>query len=541
MSIKLTDGKNWSADLAGTDSILDKAKLAITGINIAANWNHPINQITPKDLGPGSLSFSGNTPLPFANSTLTVSSSQGASIGGQNSGALFGGGDPFDQPISLADKCCLWVQLNGTLSLGVAGSMGGFGIGVKTKSYAQYRVHRIFERDGTGTFPLLSKAVETLLSETKPPVDLATLMAAPIGAIFEFDCGGSVTVSGSYSVPTATLPLATAAVPVLKEDLTLAAGASLGVSGSFEVSGALIFRVRKLTETSARFHLFKKSGTVLDVSFSASAGITGGLPGKDFLDTAYQAILPDSKIDLAARDPELNNQLQAVLEAAVSSHISATLNAEASLSNSTSHVFVLDVDLKVAGQSAEMMARVNGLFHGDWTLARKHDLPCVLNYSDMLEKVTTSKHAFNFHLLNLFSFESVKEFLTSAKVLQTPDGVVFTDHNTASRIQASADGRIADPMSLNKVLAQALQTTLAFKTGSAAPALVELSISGKYFTYERNGSADDLKEIALLCTALDCALGGLETNAARVGVVNFDASSMFSNDASDACFVGSGT
>jgi len=538
MSIKLTDGKNWSADLAGADSILDKAKLTITGINIAANWNHPINQITPKDLGPGSLGFSGNTPLPFANSTLTVSASQGASIGGQNSGSLFGGGDPFDQPLSLADKCCLWVQLNGTLSLGVAGSVGGFGIGVKTKSYAQYRLHRIFERDGTGTFPLLSKAVETLFGDTKPPIDLATLMAAPIGAIFEFDCGGSVKVSGSYSVPTATLPLATAAVPVLKEDLTLAASASLGVSGSFEVSGSLIFRVRKLTETSARFHLFKKSGTVLDVSFSASAGMTGGLPDKDFLDMAYQAILPDSKLDLVARDPELNNQLQAVLEAAVSSHISATLNAEASLSNSTSHVFVLDVDLQVAGQSEEMRSRVNALFHGDWTLARKHDLPCVLNYSDMLEKVTTSKHAFNFHLLNLFSFESVKEFLTSAKILQTPDGVVFTDHDTASRIQASADGRIADPMSLNKVLAQALQTTLVFKTGSAAPALVELSISGKYFTYERNGSADDLKEIALLCTALDCALDGLETNAARVGVVNFGASSMFSSDASDACFVG---
>ena len=88
-------------------------------------------------------------------------------------------------------------------------------------------------------------------------------MAAPVGAIFEFDCGGSVTVTGSYSVPTSTLPLATSAVPVLKDKLTLAANPSLKLSGSFEMSGALIFRVHKVSATSARFHLFKKSGTEL--------------------------------------------------------------------------------------------------------------------------------------------------------------------------------------------------------------------------------------------------------------------------------------
>ena len=143
------------------------------------------------------------------------------------------------------------------------------------------------------------------------------------------------------------------------------------------------------------------------MSFSASAGITGEVGGKDFLDKAFKAISPDCKIDLAARDQQLNAQLKKVLEEAVSSHFSATLNAEASLSSSISHVFALDIDLQVAGQSAEMTGRVNGLFHGDWTLARQHNLPCVTSYSDMLEKVTSSHNAFHFHLLNLFSFVSV--------------------------------------------------------------------------------------------------------------------------------------
>ena len=216
MSIKLTDGKNWSANLNGTGSLLDKVNLTLTGFNIGSNWDHPVNKIDPKDLGPGTLSFSGSTPLPFAGSTLTVSASHGASLGGQVSGSLFGSGDPFDQPVSLANKCCLWLQLNGTLNVGVAGSVCGFGIGIKTNSYAQYRFNRIFGPDAAGTFCPLKQAVEALFDEATPPVDLAALVAAPVGAIFEFDCGGSVKVTGSYSVPTSTLPLATSAVPVLK-------------------------------------------------------------------------------------------------------------------------------------------------------------------------------------------------------------------------------------------------------------------------------------------------------------------------------------
>ena len=538
MSIKLTDEKNWSASLNGTGSLLDKLNLAVTGLKIGENWNTPVNKIDPKDLGPGSLAFSGNTPLPFANSKLSISANQCASIGGQNSGSLFGSGDPFDQPISLANKCCLWVQLNGTLNVGVAGSVSGFGICIKTNSYAQYRFNRIFAPEASGTFPPLSQAVEALFDEATPPVDLAKLLAAPAGAIFEFDCGGSVKLTGSYSIPTSTLPLATTTVPLLKEKLTLAANPSLSLSGSFEISGSLIFRVQKVNATAARFCLFKKSGTALDVSFSASAGITGGTADNDFLATAFKAISPDGKVNLSSSDADLNSQMKDVLEDAVSSHLSATLTAEASLSNSTSHVFVLDIDLQKASQSAEMTTRVNDLFRGDWTLARQHNLQCVTNYSDTLEKVTTSKQTFNFHLLNLFSFETVAQFMASAKVLETPDGVVFTDHDTAGRIQASADGRIADPMSLSKVLAQAVQTTLAFKTGDAAPALVDLSISGKYFTYERNASGDDLKEVALLCTALDCGLDGVQTDASRVGVIKFDASSVFNNDGSDGCFVG---
>ena len=542
MSIKLTDGANWSADVSGADSLLDKAKLSLTGLNLAKTWNSPLNRVEPKDLGPGTLNFAGSTPLPFAGTTLSVSATHGGGLGGQISGSLFGSGDPFDQPINLGNACCLWVQLNGTLSVGVAGSVSGFGIGIQGNSYAQYRFTKIFGPEPGGQYLPLSQAVQTLFQQATPPIDLQALLAAPAGSIYELDCGGSVTLSASYSLPTSTLPLATAALPVMQQELTLTANPALDLAGSFTVSGALVFRLHKLEGNIARFHLFKESGTSLDVTFNASAGIQGGLADHDFLDKAFQAISPDSKVDLASRDRQLNAEMQAALEDAVSSHLSLSLNAEATLSSSNSHVFVVEVDLQAASQSPEMTRLVNGLFRGDWTLARKHDpaYPCVKNYSDMLEKATSSAHAFRFHLLNLFSFVSVTEFMAAAKVLQTPDGVVFTDHDTASRIQVMADGSGAEPMSFSKVLAQALQSTLVFKTGSACPALVELSIAGKYFTYERNASQDDLEEIALLCAALDCPLSGLETHATRVGVVKFDASSRFDGRASDACFIGPG-
>ena len=540
MSIKLTDGKNWSVDLAGKGSLLDKAKLTVTGINLAANWDTAINKINPKDLGPGSVSFAGSTPLPFAGSTLTLNASQNASIGGQVSGSLFGSGDPFDQPVSLANKCCLWLQLNGVLNVGVAVSVSGFGIGIQTNSYAQYRFTRIFGPDAAGKFEPLSQAVETLVDEATPPIDLKKLLSVPAGSIYEFDSGGTVTLSGSYSLPTSTLPLATSTVPVLQQKLTLDANPSLSLSGSFKISGSLIFRVHRVDGNIARFQLFKKSGTALDVNFTASAGIQGGLPKHDFLDKAFKAISPDCKVDLASQDPALNAQMKTVIEQALSSHLSVSLNAEANISSSISHVFAVDVDLQVASQSQETTGLVNGLFRGDWSLLQRRDLPGLSHPSDMLERATSSQYAFRFHLLNLFSYVSVTEFMKSAKVLQSPDGVVFTDHDTASRIQVTAGGTVAEPLSLSKVLAQALETTLVFKTGGASPALVDLSISGKYFTYEKNASQDDLHEIALLSAALDCPLAGLSTDASRVGVVKFDASSKFDSGASDACFVGPG-
>jgi hypothetical protein len=540
MSIKLTDPQNWSADLAGASSLLDKSKLIVTGLNIANLWNTPVNKIASNDLGPGTVSFGGSTPLPFAGTTLTVNASQGGSIGGQVAGSLFGSGDPFDQPVNLANKACLWLQLNGMMGVGVSGSISGFGMGIQGNWYAQYRFTRIFGPDAAGQFPPLSQAVQTLVSEATPPANLAALMNAPAGSIYDFDSHGSVTVAGSYSLAATPNPLATANVPMLNEPLALTPNAELDLTGSFEVSGALIFRVHKLEGNIARFHLFKKSGTALDVSFNAIAGLTGGLPDKDFLDNAFKKICPDSNVDLASREDALNEEMSAVLQEAISSHLSVTLNAEASRSSSNAHVFFLEVDLGIASQSAEMTRLVNGLFRGDWTLARSHvpQSPCVKNYSDMLERATSSKQAFRVHLLNLFSFESATDFMTAARVLQSPDGVVFTDHDTASRIQTTADGSIAEPMSLSKVLAQALQSTLVFKTGNAAPALVELSISGQYFTFEQNGSADDLHEIELLCAALDCSLAGLDGGASRVGVVKFDASSMFDSGGSDACFVG---
>ncbi len=540
MSIKLMSGTGWNVQLNGAGSLLDGCDLTVTGLNLEKNWNGPLNKIDPKDLSPGNISFSGSAPLPFAGSTLTISANQGATIGGQIDGRLFGSGDPFDQPLDISRKCCLWLKLNGTFNAGVEGTIAGFGIDIQSDSHAEYQYTRIFAPDAAGKFCRLSQAAEELFDKATPPVDLAALMAVPEGSIFEFDCGGSVTLTGSYSVPAATIPLATTTVPVLKTPLSANAAPSLGVSGSFELSGSFIFRIHKLSGNIARFQLFKKSGTEVEVSFSASAGIAGDLEGEDFLDKTFKAIVPDCKVDLASRDKDLNKQLADVLEDAVSSHLSACLNAEASISCSISHVFMLEIDLQAAAADPGMTKAVNGLFHGDWTIARRHDPPlaCVKNYSDMLETATTSKQAFHFHLLNLFSFASVAEFLTSAKVLKSPDGVVFTDNETASHIQVEADGRTAKPLSLSKVLAQALQATLVFKTSKAAPALAQLSISGNYFTYEKSASKDDVHEIELLSAALDCNLDGLQSSATRVGVVKFDASSKFDSDASDSCFVG---
>lgn len=374
-----------------------------------------------------------------------------------------------------------------------------------------------------------------MFTHTAPVRDLAALIKSPTGSIFEFDSGGSVKITGSYSLPSSTVPLATSSVPVLKEKLSVQSDASMGITGSFEVSGALVFRVYKVDDKIARFQVFKKRGTEVSVSFDASAGLSANVASKDVIDQVFKFITPKVDKSVAAADSALNDQMKDVLEEAIAQHLAVSLNIEGTASASQSHLFSIDVDLAVANASPEMAARVNALFRGDWTLAQKHDLPCVVNWSDCLEKVQHSEHSFHLHLLNIFSAVSVTDFLTSAEVLRTPDGVVFTDHNTASQIGAT--GNIAEPKRLSKVLAQALESTLVFKSTNGAPAMVDLSVSGSCFQYEQNASRDDLTEISLLSDALDCSLGALQSSGTRVGVVKFDASTKFDSAGSDGLFV----
>ena len=537
MSISLTDSKNWSGQLNGVTSLFNGKSLTLATSDLATIWNKPLSSASFKGLGPGTIKFSGNTPLPFGGTTLTVTASQGASLGGQVGGDFACSSGEFEDALSLGTKACLWLKLSGNTGVGVSGSFSGFGIGINANSYAEYRFAQIVSPDASGQFCTLAAGLDELFQHLSPPRDLDELLKAPTDSVFESDCGGSVTVKASYSIPSATIPLATTSVPVLKDKLCVQANASLGVSGSFGISGALVFRVYKMSATVARFQIFKKRGTSVSVSFDASAGITGGVGGQDFIDAIFKAITPDvSSLKVVASDPKLCDQIKDVVQEAVAGHLAASLNMEASVSSSTSHLFSVDVDLQLANGAADMRDSVNALFRGDWTLATQHNSLCVKDWSDTLEKVTKSERAFRLHLLNVFSAVSIADFLTSVKVLRTPDGVVFTDNNTASQIQAT--GNIAEPKSLSNVLAKALESTLVFKSVNASPVLAELTISGQCFQYEQNGSRDDLVEIACLSESLDCPLTIAQPATIRVGVVKFEASTKFDSMASDACFIG---
>jgi hypothetical protein len=539
VSISLTDSKNWSAQLNGAGSIFDGKSLKLPSSDLFGIWNKPLSAASFKTagIGPGTVKFSGNTPLPFAGTTLTVGATQGAAIGGQVGGDLGCICSEFDEAISLKQNACLWLKLAGTVDVGVSGSFSGFGIGLKAKSFSEYRFTQVVMPDASGTFCTLADGFELLFAHAVAPRDMDALLQAPAGAIYEFDSGGSITFTGSYSLPSSTLPLATASIPVLKDKLSLQSNASLGVTGSFEVSGALVFRVYKVSDKLARFQIFKKRGASLSVSFDASAGITGGVGGKDLIDSVFKLIKPDiSSLNAVASDPGLNDQIKDVVQEAIAAHLAASLSIDANPSSSLSHLFLVDIDLQTAKSSQQMQDRVNALFHGDWSLAAQHNLPCVTDWSDEVEQVTKLGTGFRLHLLNIFGAVSVADFLTSAKILRAPDGVVFTDHNTASQVEAV--GNIAEPKSLSKVLARALESTLVFKSTKVSPVLAELSISGHCFQFEQNGSRDDLVEIACLSDALDCPLKLPLPTTSRVGVLKFDGSTNFDSSGSDACFVG---
>lgn len=141
MSISLTDSKNWSGQLSGVGltSLMSGKTLLLTASDLANVWNVPLSSSTFKSLGPGTVKFAGDTPLPLEGATLSITAAQGASLGGQIGGSFACVSGEFDDAIDLDNAACLWLKLAGNVEVGVSGDFGGFGIGVTGKSYAEYR------------------------------------------------------------------------------------------------------------------------------------------------------------------------------------------------------------------------------------------------------------------------------------------------------------------------------------------------------------------------------------------------------------------
>lgn len=381
------------------------------------------------------------------------------------------GMDPTVPEIDIGqDDYWLSFALQTTLELGGADALGsGFGVSLKFGSALKLTGYSLFS-PAAGALPTLGEAIGATLTDFGLCVSASDIRRQKPGTARASDISGTVTVSGSYSLPMAVnqLALAEALVPFkfsVNPALSVKVGGSVALTGDFSV---LCWRASK---TQAVLALMKKQGTTLTATFNAGAGLGAAVGGGDLIEDFFNAVAPG--IDLATsgilKGDARYKAINGVLTDSVSRAFSISVNGAcaATFSDQAALVYAIDLPEEADGaRTAATDAALDAALSGDWSqLNTLRDAQERLNVT-----ATTSEDKFTLsvNLLGLFNYESMADFVSDSKIVYDAENASITiaDTHTARRITTASTSYLADADKLRKVLYEATLATAAYKLAS---------------------------------------------------------------------------
>ena len=509
-SIALTDIVGLTADLKiRDDSPLAKAGLTqILSIatNLAGTLNPPVDQ-TP--LRTVVLGATLTAPSILIGSAATLVLSAGANaritIFKPADKSLFCD-DPFAPTIAIGpDECWVEFQIDATAGGKVAGAVDGFGVGVDAAaalSLATYTLVRAVD----GRFPTFVDAVAQALANYQVSCTAAAIRSQPAGTVTSAGLGGTLTFSGSYSLPVSVNALASVDLP-LNQTITLNPSLTVEVAGQIALTGEFQVRSHKVSPTELHLGVYKKKGTTLTASLSAGAGLQANLGTTDLFAAVFGAVFPAVDVKNQAILGDQAGDLQCVLKQAVDRSLSIAVNVACSASVTDEAAVIYTIDLS-SGDAAATDAALSAALRGDWTSVDR--LPNARPLRNIVRDTHAWQHKFAISLLGIYSAVTVEEFVRSSTILHDGDGqLVITDTASASRISVAASPLLADPDKLRKALAEAFLATVTYTAAAGGGFAAALSASQTYFVYENKMTRQEMRDAVLLGRALGL-IGGSE-------------------------------
>ena len=406
---------------------------------------------------------------------------------------LLFGSDDFGEEIEVpADERYVSLALTASAGASVTASAGLATFGFSPGSSVTLANYRCFETQPAA--PSVFTALADTIRGFCFPADLDDLRALPEKSFVTVTGTGSLAFSADANLVALVNPLASVSLPVLPAP-NVQSGESITVGASFGISCDFQIRIERLPQGRVRLGYSRKRGTDLEITATASAGISAGFGSQDLFSTLIRAISANA----AASQQELQNAglspgqaegLQQAVRAGVQRKLELAVAAELGSAQSSGTAFLYEVDLDALDDKGREI--VSAALHGNLSeLAAITDAaPGITAVRNVIAALHERQHTLKINLLGIYNVVSTFQLALSGKVMFDPatGDIVITDSASANRFQASLVNFGADSQKLRRVLAESFLITAAYRGSNFLVGAPQLKSSHTFFAL--NNSTD---------------------------------------------------
>jgi hypothetical protein len=511
-NITIADKTGVSADIElRDDSLLGQSKLTrllAPTVSLLANPEQPINQVAFRG---AALSAKFNSPMLSLASGIDLGIAAGVngalSIFLPSDQTLFRAVDFVPVIPIAADECWMGFELDTVLGGDAGATFNGFGAGIAVSSKLGLTSYILFKSTGS-EFPGLQSALTGLLNEFSANFRVEDFRSQLPGTVNATDLSGSVTFSGSYSLPANVHALASADLP-FNYKINVNPGASLAIAGEIAISGQLIVRSHKVSATKLQLGVYKKKGSTLTATFTAGAGVEADLShaagaDTDLIAAFFKTAFPGVRPEQAGIVGERADALRDVLTSSIDRSLSIAMNVACSAATTDEASIVYLIDL-ASGDQAKTDAALGSALAGNWTALAA--LPNAQALRNVFQKTHDFEHSIHINLLGIYNAETLTDYVNSCKILHSDDGqIVVVDRIKASDIEVASKLNAADSDKLRSALSREFLSTVTYAAGAGGTnggrLNANISVSQSHFQYARQMNPLQLRDELLLGAAL---------------------------------------
>jgi hypothetical protein len=500
-TIKVTDqlGLDVDAQAAPTSALLKYFQplpsLRLDSLDLSKVGGLTLDQPAIKSLSTG-VSLQDPINLGDGAPTLSVGAGAHASIQLVTSADDLPGQDKADdkamQPMQ--DACYVSFGIEATASADLSATAVGirFGASPSTK----------LELVSYSRFPLkagitLLQALHQTVAAFSLPANSGDLADLPAGQIARVDVSGTLELSGSADLLTATNPLASASLPAPLPQVSVSAGGSITVGVSFQIAAEYEIVARKLDSGAVRLAWYHKKRTDVAVHAQASEGISAGFSGTDLFSQLVGAISASPQADLkelasAGVSEDQAQAIQGAVKAAACRKLEIAVATEISASDSDSATFLYEI--VPSALTEESRQAVDQALRGDLTGLHTPELPGVSCVRSIWDNVRKRGLELDINLLGILNYRSIATLSLEGKVLYEPatGSVVITDRATGERIQSTQVNFGADTQKLRHVLAESFLITAAYHGAKQSAIATSLHCIHSFFELRNMTNRGDI-------------------------------------------------